>query len=96
MGFRRRLGIAVAIALTVAGDNARAAATLTDAIAAGVPIIDLRLRLEDVDQANKAEASLGHNHPRAARLFRTGDFLGFSALGRISKSVQHVGTQAFQ
>jgi len=93
VGFKRRLGIAVAMALTVAGENARAAATLTDAIAAGVPIIDLRLRLEDVDQANKAKQAVATTI-RARLGYQTGDFLGFAVLAEFD-AVQHLGPKHF-
>jgi hypothetical protein len=39
--------------MALAGGAARAADTLEDFIVTGIPIVDLRLRFEDVDQANK-------------------------------------------
>jgi hypothetical protein len=78
MGFDRRLRF-VALAAVVAAGNARAAGTLTEAISAGAPIIDLRLRLEDVDQANKAKTAVATTL-RARLGYQTGEFEGFSAL----------------
>jgi hypothetical protein len=57
------------------------------------PLIDLRLRLEDVDQANKAKAAVPPlSAPDSA--IRPGEFEGFSALAEFD-AVQHLGPKHF-
>ena len=80
-------------ALLFAGANARAAENLTDAIAGGMPMIDLRLRLEDLDQANKPKQAVATTL-RARLGYQTGEFMGFSALAEFDV-VQHIGPKHF-
>src|ERR1700686_2701406 len=81
------------IAVAVAGGSARSAEKLIDAIDGGMPIIDLRLRLEDVVQANKAKKAVATTL-RARLGYLTGEFLGFSALADVD-FVQHLGAKHF-
>ncbi len=81
------------IVAIVAGGNARATETLIGAIDAGMPIIDLRVRLENVNQANKPKTAVATTI-RARLGYQTGDFRGFSGLVEFD-FVQQVGAKHF-
>lgn len=68
-------------------------ATLADAIRTGVPLIDLRLRYENVDQENKPR-NASATTLRARLGYQTGSYFGFSALAEFD-FVQHLGPEHF-
>jgi hypothetical protein len=67
--------------------------TLRGAIGTGTPIVDLRLRFEDVDQSNKKRTAVATTI-RARLGYQTGDFWGFSALTDFD-FLQHLGSKHF-
>ena len=67
--------------------------TLTDAIRGGTPLIDLRLRYENVDQENKPR-NASATTLRARLGYQTGQYLGFSALAEFD-FLQHLGPEHF-
>ena len=85
--------LSLAIAIAAAGGNARAADTLKDFIASGTPLVDIRLRFEDVDQANKPKEATATTI-RARLGYQTGEFAGFSVLTEFDL-VQHFGAKHF-
>jgi hypothetical protein len=85
--------VPLAIAMTVAGGSARAADTLKSFIDSGMPIADVRLRFEDVDQANKPKDARATTI-RARVGYQTGEFVGFFALTDFD-FVQHFGAKDF-
>jgi len=82
----------LALAAATLIGRANAAETLRDSIAAGVPIIDLRMRFEEVEQANRPKHAIATTL-RARLGYQTGNFRGFSALTDVD-IVQHVGAAA--
>jgi hypothetical protein len=84
---------ALAIAVTLANGSARAAEPFIAALERGKPLIDLRLRFEDVDQADKPKEATATTI-RARLGYQTGDFHGFSALAEFDV-VQHLGARHF-
>src|SRR5258708_12349128 len=73
--------------------TARAAETLKGFIEAGMPLADIRLRFEDVDQANKPKDATATTI-RARLGYQTGAFAGFSVLAE-GDFVQHIGAKHF-
>jgi hypothetical protein len=84
---------ALAIAVALANGSARAAEPFIAALEAGRPLVDLRLRFEDVDQADKPKEATATTI-RARLGYQTGDFHGFSALAEFDV-VQHFGARHF-
>jgi len=84
---------ALAVAVMLGHGSARAAETLIAAFEAGTPLIDLRLRFEDVDQANKPKEASATTI-RARLGYQTGEWYGFSALAEFDV-VQHLGAKHF-
>src|SRR5438105_836619 len=83
------LGIASVLPISPAS----AQMTLKGALDAGLPIIDLRLRYETVDQANKPRDAAAVTI-RARLGYQTGQFFGFSALADFD-FVQHLGPKHY-
>jgi len=75
------------------GESALAQTSLKAAIDAGVPIIDIRVRFEDVDQANKPKNAAATT-VRARLGYQTGQYFGFSALADFD-FVQHLGPKHY-
>jgi hypothetical protein len=73
--------------------SAHAAESLAAAFETGAPIADLRLRYENVDQANTPKQASATTL-RARLGYQTGTFLGFAALADID-IVQHLGPDHF-
>ena len=88
---------AMLLSLTLAGalmgGPAEAQTTLADAIRAGMPLIDLRLRYENVDQENKPR-NASATTLRARLGYQTGQYFGFSALAEFD-FLQHLGPEHF-
>jgi len=84
---------ALALAMGLACGTARAAETLKGFIEAGMPLADIRLRFEDVDQANKPKDATATTI-RARLGYQTGAFAGFSVLAE-GDFVQHIGAKHF-
>jgi hypothetical protein len=76
-----------------ASSPTEAQTTLLGAIDAGNPLIDLRLRYENVDQANKPRNAAATTF-RARVGYQTGQYFGFSALGEFD-FVQHLGPRHY-
>ena len=72
---------------------AQAQTSLKAAIDAGLPIIDLRLRYEGIDQANKPRNAAAATI-RARLGYQTGQYFGFSALAEFD-FVQHLGPKHY-
>ena len=85
--------LALAIAVTLANESARAAEPFIAALETGKPLIDLRLRFEEVDQADKPKEATATTI-RARLGYQTGNFHGFSALAEFDV-VQHLGARHF-
>jgi hypothetical protein len=68
-------------------------ATLVDAIRSGMPLIDLRLRYENVDQENKPRNASAMTI-RARLGYQTGTYHGASALAEFD-FIQHLGPEHF-
>jgi hypothetical protein len=83
----------LALACILATSPAQAETTLRDAIAGGMPIIDIRLREETVDQANKPKNAIATTM-RARLGYQTGQYYGFSALADFD-FLQHVGPKRY-
>lgn len=79
--------------IAFASGTAHAQPSLKNAIDTGMPIIDVRLRLEDVDQANKPK-NASATTIRARLGYQTGQYLGFSALAEFD-FVQHLGPKHY-
>jgi len=98
---RRRISAAICGAIlsplglvgASASSPAEAQTTLLGAIDAGNPLIDLRLRYENVDQANKPRNAAATTF-RARLGYQTGQYFGFSALGEFD-FVQHLGPRHY-
>jgi len=94
---RRRLYGAAAMGLVCAfgflGNKADAQTSLKGAIDSGVPIVDIRLRYEDVDQANKPRNANAIT-VRARLGYQTGQYYGFAALADFD-FVQHLGPKHY-
>jgi hypothetical protein len=84
------LGLSVVCALQA---GAKAQPSLADAIKAGTPLIDLRLRYENVDQENRPRNATATTL-RARIGYQTGQFYGFSALAEFD-FLQHLGPEHF-
>ena len=88
---------ALLLSLTVLGASAfgtaQAQTTLADAIRTGTPLIDLRLRHENVDQENKPRNAAATTL-RARLGFQTGQYYGFTALAEFD-FLQHLGPEHF-
>jgi hypothetical protein len=67
--------------------------TLVDAIKNGMPLVDLRLRYENVDQENKPK-NASATTLRARLGYQTGQYHGFSALAEFDV-IQHLGPEHF-
>ena len=98
MGVRmRRYAGAILVLLGIAGTfpvpPASAQTTLKGALDAGLPIIDLRLRYEDIDQANKPKNAAALTI-RARLGYQTGQYFGFSALADFD-FLQHLGPKHY-
>jgi hypothetical protein len=98
MGVRaRRYAGAALLILGIGGSlpagPAEAQTTLKGALGGGVPIIDLRLRYEAVDQANKPKNAAAATI-RARLGYQTGQYFGFSALADFD-FVQHLGPKHY-
>jgi hypothetical protein len=76
-----------------ASSPARAQPSLVDAIRAGTPLIDLRLRYENVDQEDKPRNATATTF-RARVGYQTGQYYGFSALAEFD-FLQHLGPEHF-
>jgi hypothetical protein len=83
---------AAAAALTLLSPGA-AAQTLLTAIDSGRPIINVRLRYEDVDQSNRTEVAQALT-VRARLGYQTGVYYGFSVIADFD-FVQHLGAHDF-
>jgi hypothetical protein len=92
---RRHSSVALFLALAIglACGNARAADTLKGFIESGLPLADIRLRFEVVDQANKPKDATATTI-RARLGYQTGAFVGFSILAE-ADLVQHFGAKHF-
>ena len=77
----------------MADGNARAADTLKDFIASGTPLADIRLRLEEVDQANKPRDATATTI-RARLGYQTAELARFSLLAEFD-FLQHIGPKHF-
>src|SRR5215467_10264782 len=86
--FARALRAAIPI-LALSMSSAKAQTTLGGAIDAGMPLIDLRLRYENVDQANKTHNAAATTF-RARIGYQTGQFYDCSVLAEF-EFLQHVG-----
>jgi hypothetical protein len=73
--------------------SAYAQSKLQDFIAAGTPLVNLRLRFEDLDQANKPKVARATTL-RARFGYQTATLFGFSLLGE-ADLVQHLGDKRF-
>jgi hypothetical protein len=91
--FRRYFLSAFMLANALAGAPAKAQSGVIDAVAAGTPLIDVRLRYETVDQANKPKNAAATTL-RARLGYQTGQYHGFSALAEFD-GVQHLGPQHY-
>ena len=72
---------------------ASAQSTFADAIRGGIPLIDLRLRYENVDQENRPR-NASATTLRARLGYQTGQYLGFSALAEFD-FIHHLGPEHF-
>jgi hypothetical protein len=77
----------------LAGGAAQAQTSLIGAIKAGNPLIDLRLRYELVDQADKPRNATATTF-RARLGYQTGQYFGFAALAEFDL-VQHLGPRHY-
>lgn len=84
---------ALALGATGASLMTAQAQTLLTAIDSGRPIINLRLRYEDVDQSNRTQEAQALTF-RARLGYQTGVYYGFSALADFDW-VQHLGSHAY-
>ena len=89
----RAAAVGFAVACIISAVPAAAETALKDAIAGGMPIIDLRLRSELVGQANKPKNALATTL-RARLGYQTGQYFGFSALADFD-FVQHLGPKHY-
>jgi hypothetical protein len=93
MGRHSGMALSLAVAIAATGGNARAADTLKGFIDSGMALADIRLRLEEVDQANKPKDATATTI-RARLGYQTGEFAGFSVLAE-ADLVQHFGAKHF-
>jgi len=99
LNVQRRFKSAILLALSIIAcfppdaAQAQAQTTLAGAIGAGMPIIDLRLRYENVDQANKPRNATATTF-RARIGYQTGQYYGFSALAEFD-FLQHLGPEHY-
>jgi hypothetical protein len=77
----------------LASGPAQAQTALIDAVKAGSPLIDLRLRYENVDQADKPRNATATTF-RARLGYQTGQYFGFAALAEFD-FVQHLGPRHY-
>ena len=93
---RRRTGVLfwlLGFCGLLTGGAVHAQTTLVGAIEAGTPIVDLRMRSEIVDQANRQKNAVA-NTIRARLGYQTGQYFGFSGLAE-GDFIQHLGAQHY-
>src|SRR4051812_40793252 len=89
--FKHIVSVVPIVVSLVIGASANAQSGVVDAITAGLPLIDLRLRYENVDQENKPRNASALTF-RARLGYQTGQYHGFAALAEFD-AVQHLGPQ---